>query len=74
MLCLFVFAEEDSPWANIHCQFSSFLCELPPQDGPWQMSGIGLHRGTKPDLLKQSILTLTSRPKGMAENIFNKTA
>ena len=63
------FTEEDSPWANIHCQSFSlffFVCELPAQHGHWQWSGVGLHPGTKPRLPKWSTVNLTTGPPGLA--------
>ena len=60
----FVFAEEDSSWANICCQSSSLFlfhvsCCL-------QTSGKGLCLQIKPRPPKQSMLNLTTEPPGLA--------
>ena len=45
-----------------------FLCELLPQQGHLQTSGVGLRPGTVPGPPKWSALNLTTRPPGLAQN------
>ena len=69
---LFFFGEEDSPWANICCQSSSFfVCELLSWHGHLLMSGVGPDSGTKSGPPKQSTLNLTPRPLGLARILYN---
>ena len=59
---LLFFPKEDFSIVNIPL----FVCELLPQHGHWQMSGVGPHLGTEPRPPKLSTLNLTARPLGLA--------
>ena len=67
---IFFFAEEDSPWANICANLPLFCIWVATTAWP-PTSGVGLHPGTEPGLLKQSVPNLTTRPQGWPPaNIF----
>ena len=63
---LFFLAEEDSPWANMCCQPSSFYMWATPNHGHWQTNGVGPFPGIEPEPPKQSMPNLTTRQPGLA--------
>ena len=63
-------ADAELPWANICCQSSTFCMWAAATARPLTDDGCRSVQGTEPRPLKRNTLNLTTRPVGLAPDIF----